>query len=153
MGSVYKITDGVLNYYGSTQDPLRDRLTNHKSPTNKCSTNKMNRDNLTIELVEFVEIEQLKIRENWFIKNNECVNKHAAISSKEEKLAQHRARSKKYYEANKQKCYEANKRARDRPYSCPCGSNIKFGEKTRHHKSKKHINWLTLAPEFDVKLR
>ena len=147
MGSVYKITDGVLNYYGSTQDPLRDRLTNHKSPTNKCSTNKMNRDNLTIELVEFVEIEQLKIRENWFIKNNECVNKHAAISSKEEKLAQHRARSKKYYEANKQKCLASNVSSRIKTgyydkVNCGCGSIINKCEVRRHEQSKKHQKYL-----------
>jgi len=149
MGSVYKITDGVLTYYGSTEQKLQDRLILHKTPSNKCSTSKMNRDNLTIELVEYVEKEQLKIRENYFIKNNECINKQAAFASKEEKLAQHRVRSKKYYEANKQKCYDANDRARKRPYSCPCGSNIKFGEKTRHHKTQKHIKYLlTPAPEF-----
>ena len=88
MGSVYKITDGVLNYYGSTEQSLPDRLTSHKAPSNTCSTNKMNRDNLTIELLEYVEKEQLKIRENYFIKNNECINKQAAITSREEKLAQ-----------------------------------------------------------------
>ena len=142
MGSVYKITDGVLNYYGSTEQSLQDRLTSHKAPSNKCSTSKMNRDNLTIELVEYVEKEQLKIRENWFIKNNECINKHAAITSKEEKLAQHRVRAKKYYEANKQKCYDANRRTRTQPYSCPCGSNIMFGQKSQHNKSQKHIKYL-----------
>ena len=143
MGSVYKITDGVLNYYGSTQDPLRDRLTNHRTPSNKCSTNKMNRDNLTIEEVEFCEdTRNLKKRETWWIENNECVNINKPFRTREEKLAQRRAAAKKYYEANKQKCIEANKLARDRPYSCPCGSNIKYGEKTRHHKTKKHINYL-----------
>ena len=142
MGSVYKITDGVLNYYGSTEQKLHDRLRSHKAPSNKCSTNKMNRDNLTIELLEYVEKEQLKIRENYFIKNNECINKQAAITSREEKLAQHRIADKKYYEANKQKCIDDNKRGRWRHYSCPCGSNILFGEKPRHLKSQKHIKYL-----------
>lgn len=147
MGSVYKITDGDLNYYGSSETTLTRRLTAHKAPTNKCSTNKMNRDNLTIEEVEFCEdTRDLKKRETWWIENNECININKPFRTREEKLERHKVAGKKYYEANKQKCMEANKRARDRPYSCPCGSNIKFGEKTRHHKSKKHINWLTLAP-------
>ena len=148
MGSVYLMSDGILNYYGSTKDRLSDRLTCHKAPTNNCSTKLMNKDKMTIVEVERVEeLEQLKIRENWFIKNNECVNKHAAITSKEEKLAQHRARSKKYYEANKQKCYEADVRSRIKrgeydKITCECGSIMNKGEMTRHKKSIKHINYL-----------
>ena len=40
MGEVYKITDGVLNYYGSTEGNLNQRLINHRTPYNNCSTNK-----------------------------------------------------------------------------------------------------------------
>ena len=143
MGSVYKVTDGELVYYGSTIMPLTRRLTCHKSPSNNCATNKLNRDNLTIELVSWVEdVEQLKVREKWFIENNECVNIILPFTTKEEKLAQHRVISSNYYYANKEKTMAANKRWRAHPYNCPCGSNITNGEKCRHNKSKKHINYI-----------
>ena len=55
MGSVYKVTDGENVYYGSTIKPINQRLSHHKtSSTNCCVTKYMNRDNLTIELVEAI---------------------------------------------------------------------------------------------------
>ena len=144
MGSVYKITneDG-REYYGSTKGTLKERFIIHKTPTNSCATNTFNYDTMVIELVEEVEdINDLKVREKFYIQNRACVNKQVPFATRQEKLDQHKARSSKYYYANKAKCYAAAKKTNDRVYPCPCGSVIRFGEKTRHHKSKKHINFM-----------
>ena len=122
MGSVYKVCDGELVYYGSTRQPLCKRLWEHKKRAeNKCVTKNMNRDNLTIELVEEVEdAEQLLWRERYYIENNECVNKNSAIQTKQERNKYLRTLAKK-------------------PYTCECGSTIQIGGKLRHLESKKHI--------------
>tara|TARA_R110000765_G_C18498162_1_gene555018 strand:- start:21 stop:356 length:336 start_codon:yes stop_codon:yes gene_type:complete len=109
----------------------------------------MNKDKMEIKEVEWVEdVSQLQTREKWWIQNNECVNYLIPLPTREEKLAQHRARSKKYYDKNKKLCGERTyalqkKRNSERPlYNCVCGSKVKDSEKTRHHKSKKHINFI-----------
>ena len=152
MGEVYKITDGVLNYYGSTEGNLNQRLINHRTPSNNCSTNKLNRDNLTIESVEFCEdTRDLKKREAWWIGNNECVNINKPFRTKEEKNALHRARCKKYYEAHKDRALVSNVKSRIKTgqydkITCGCGSIINKCEMYRHKKSKKHINYLKSIP-------
>ena len=136
MGSVYKVTDGENVYYGSTIKPINQRLSHHKtSSTNCCVTKYMNRDNLTIELVEEVEdVEQLLWRERYYVENNECVNKKIPIRTKEESLEL----SRKYNNINK----EHIRQQRTQLYSCECGSVITLRKKSRHFKSKKHINFI-----------
>ena len=151
MGSVYKITDGELVYYGSTRQPLHRRLAIHKCPSSGCETKQMNRDNLTIELVEEIgDEQQLLWRERYYIENNECVNKRIAIQTKEERKEHNNTKTKIYYKLNKElinkkkKEYEQknkeliNERKR-KPYHCECGSVIHTSDKARHFKSKKHI--------------
>jgi len=149
MGSVYLVCDGELCYYGSTETTLKKRLGSHKSTGNGCRTKLMNKDKMEIKEVEWVEdVSQLETREKWWIQNNECVNYKTPSRTKEEELAQHRARSKRYYENNKTKCcnlnYENMKRrnAERGNYECVCGSVVQDSEKYRHHKSKKHINFI-----------
>jgi len=149
MGSVYLVSDGELCYYGSTETTLKIRMKGHKSPSNCCRTKLLNIDKIEISEVEFVEdVSQLEIREKWWIQNNECVNYKTPLPTKEEKLAQHRARSKNYYEKNKKLCNErtytlTKKRDIERGlYKCECGSIVKDSEIRRHHKSKKHNRFI-----------
>tara|TARA_R110000803_G_C11773883_1_gene295662 strand:+ start:40 stop:483 length:444 start_codon:yes stop_codon:yes gene_type:complete len=145
MGSVYKITneDG-REYYGSTIVSLKQRLSCHKAPSNHCATNTFNKDTMVIELVEEVEdIEQLKVREKFYIQNRPCVNKQLPFVNKEEQLAQHRKYSAKYYEHNKERAREASRKQNNKPYKCECGSVIKRGGLWLHLKSNKHINFMT----------
>ena len=148
MGSIYKITDGEKNYYGSTIKTLKKRLSIHKSPSStRCETKYMNKDNMTIELIEVVEdIEQLKWRERYYIENNECVNKNSPVITLEEHNERRRNRSKKHREENKdeyKQYYEENKERikqyNRQPYTCECGSVFNMGDRARHFKSKKHI--------------
>lgn len=85
-GIVYKISGYGLNYYGSTIQPLYERKANHKSHF-KCKDNGRNfctswlilekGDDWTIETIEeleFNDIDELRLRESYYQKNNICVN-------------------------------------------------------------------------------
>lgn len=61
--------------------------------------------------------------------------------------------SKKYYKDNKEKIkeklkeyYKNNKERLNEPYVCACGNTITKKEKSRHMKSKKHLNFITENP-------
>ena len=134
MGSVYKLTDGVLNYYGSTETSLQKRLVSHKKKNNVSHSNKLNRDNLTIELLEFVEnLQELKTRERYFIENNECVNKNIPARTTEE-----RNNYLKNYHANN---YIKNRLKNQNKITCICGRTIQISN-VKHKKSKVHMDYL-----------
>ena len=163
MGSIYKLTDGEQYYYGSTTTTLQQRLAGHKCPANKTISNILNRDNLTIELMEEVEDEsQLRIREQYYLDNYECVNIKRAHNTPEQ-WQQHlkqwqqqywdknkdkinkykktiidktKGYNKKYYETNRDKIIE---KARTK-YTCECGADLSYSHKARHEKTQKHIN-------------
>jgi hypothetical protein len=84
-GTIYKISGYGLTYYGSTIQPLYERKSKHiTSFRNKCSKNHCTSwlifekgDDWTIEPieeVEFEDIDDLRIKESEYQKNNECVN-------------------------------------------------------------------------------
>lgn len=86
-GIIYKIEGYGLTYYGSTIQPLYERKANHKSQyknrekgRNYCSSWVIleKGDDWTIEKIEDIEFEdldELKLREAYYQKNNDCVNK------------------------------------------------------------------------------
>ena len=86
-GIIYKIEGYGLTYYGSTIQPLYERKANHKSQyKNKdkgrsfCSSwliLERGDDWIIepIEEIEFEDIDELRIREAHYQKNNDCVNK------------------------------------------------------------------------------
>ena len=86
-GIIYKIVGYGLTYYGSTIQPLYERKANHKSQfknrekgRNYCSSWIIleKGDDWTIEEIEeleFDDIDELKLREAYYQKNNDCVNK------------------------------------------------------------------------------
>ena len=92
-GKIYKIysyqTDDV--YYGSTTQKLCRRMvghrTDHKQGTGITSKDILKFDDAKIELVEVYSCnnkEELHKREGWYIKNNDCVNKHIAGRTRKE---------------------------------------------------------------------
>lgn len=87
-GIIYKIEGYGLVYYGSTIQNLDDRKYTHKSsfknrdkrPEFYCTSwlifEKGNDWNIEkIEEIEFDDIDELKLREAYYQKNNNCVNK------------------------------------------------------------------------------
>ena len=158
--SVYKLTDGEKVYYGSTIKTLKKRLAGHRSIHNDCETRQLNKDNMTIELLEEVEDKEQRLwRERYYIENNECVNKQTPIISNEEYKElrkKHmtiytervgrdyiRKKDKEYREKNAEKL----KQQRAIPFTCECGSVIVWCGKVQHFKSKKHINFINNIDE------
>jgi len=141
MGSIYILSDGEKDYYGSTTISLGRRLSLHKC-NNDCESSILNKENLTIKLIEEVEDEtQLKWRERYYIENNECVNKRTPVITDEEKKEykkEYRIKNKETRTSYDKEYYNKNKEKKLQPYVCECGAVISFGGRFRHLKSNKH---------------
>jgi hypothetical protein len=161
-GKIYKIEaingDKEDIYVGSTTKAyLCQRMAGHKylykkwklKETHKFTCfdifDKYGVDNCTITLLETVNSnskDELLAREAYYVRTLECVNRLIPGRTKKEYAVENREitneRNKKYYEKNK----EALLTKYNSKYTCECGSNICFGDKARHNKSKKHIEYL-----------
>ncbi len=127
-GKIYKIVCSETNrvYYGSTtQKYLCNRLAGHKYK--KQSTMKDFVD-MKIYLVEHYSCkskQELEDRENYYIKNFECVNQRQAPSG-----TNIRRRETQYNYANKNRI----------KIICECGCKISKLNISTHRKTKKHLN-------------
>lgn len=138
-GKVYKIIDKTNNnvYFGSTTMELQDRLNKHKYAYNSflkhggkksTSCEIIQNGDFYIELVEEInDLENLKMRERFYIENNECVNEKVPYRTTAEiaqskrdwylqniELSKERARvweqnNKERYDNSKKKWTEDNK--------------------------------------------
>ena len=106
---IYKITNGVLDYYGSSCDTFDNRKSGHTSPSNRCTSNKITNSGLpwTMDVIEWFPcscLEQLEDREAWWIMNNECVNEYVpgAVRRAGGKKAYDKKLSAQLYEDNKE---------------------------------------------------
>jgi len=124
--SVYKLTctKTGLVYYGSTKNPLNVRK---NKGWYHCSCKDF--VNPTMECVEKVDnLNNLLIREDYFIRNNECVNKNKAVYNKEDqkkKRLEHKEDKKEYDKKYSKKIVSLKK------YHCSlcntsCGSQSKL---------------------------
>ena len=115
--SVYKITGYGLVYYGSTTKTLNRRKTQHKSDYEKYKSGNhgyvssydilSQGDDWDIELVEIVQDkDQLFVREKYYIKNYECVNKNVPGRTDQEKKEIKKEYDAQWFEANKEKMKE-----------------------------------------------
>jgi len=167
-GIVYKIicnVDPKFCYYGSTKDTLNRRWNRHKSDykswkegkTYNMSTyeyyDKYGIENFEIELVEEIEIsdiEELKVREQYYIDTFDCCNIYAAYTGltrveydskrreeNKKEIAEHKA---EYYQKNKKEILE---KAKEKT-TCECGSIVSKSVLARHKKTQKHQSYLTL---------
>jgi len=101
IGIIYKIEGAGLTYYGSTIQPLCERKSTHRTLYNKyIKSGKSNGlkcmsydifdkcNDWTITEIERIitnkQKNNLLERENYYIENNDCVNKIQAIQSKED---------------------------------------------------------------------
>ena len=97
---IYKLTDcNGLSYYGNSENP-DERFKGHKCASNVCSSNKLDRLSMEIEVIETLPIGSTKkdarIRERWYFDNNDCVNEDRPYVSDEERIQL----KKEYYEKN-----------------------------------------------------
>lgn len=153
---VYNLCDNNNNnYYGYT-DNWKVRWRVHKADKKRnasCSSKKLDLDNTIITIIERgLSKEFSKIWEKFYIQNYECVNIHKYNFNKKEwskkDYEKHKEEMKEYYEKHKERIKERNEKNKERikerdgkPWHCSlCDCNIRWGEKSRHCKSKKHIN-------------
>lgn len=177
---IYKICSdfGDDMYVGSTTNQLSKRMATHRSDyrqwkqgkKGKCSSydifDKYGVDNCKIILVEECKCNnknQLRKKEDEYIRNMDCINKNKAFITDEEKkqykqqyyednkhniLEQVKQnyeqnkdnklqQMKQYYEQNKEKLLEQMKQ----PKHCDdCNCEIRKSDFKKHERSKKHIN-------------
>jgi len=152
-GKIYKIysseTDEI--YIGSTTATLKERLERHyknlkryEKGDKKCYTSSfdiLKYGNVNIELIENFPCnsnKELRIREQYFIKNNNCVNINNAYRSENENKKKRSIYNKTHYEKNKEKIKNDMKKK----YSCECGGKYTHTHKLRHMETKKHLHFV-----------
>ena len=116
---VYRIVGDNGVYIGSTTLTLNERMYRHKHNPNKCSSSIL--ENPKIELIEECAEEERYIREQYWMDNTECVNQQRAVPQK--------------------------RPPRTEPWrfeivNCECGGHYRKCAKSRHFRSKIHINYL-----------
>lgn len=105
-------------------------------------------DNIKIYLIENFPCEnnkQLHVREGYWIKKTECVNKHIPSRTSNEywvdnteKYIKKKERNKKYHENKKEELLEKKKVK----YHCDCGSICGIHKKQIHFRSTKHQEFM-----------
>ena len=90
-------------------------------------------------------IRPLITHDEWkqWSKNYEILNKDV----RKEKKLKNREKNKDKISEQTKKYRELNKDIINAPYTCECGSVFVVCKKSRHFKSKKHINYLNLQKE------
>ncbi len=157
---IYKIwsSKGDKIYIGSTiENYLCQRMGKHRASYKLYNKGKLRYymssfilfneygiDNCNIELIESKECnnkdEKNKL-EGHYIRTLECVNKTIAGRTqkqyKEDNKDKIKEKNKEYNENNKEKIKEK----RQTKFICECGSVICLGDKIKHLKTNKHINF------------
>jgi hypothetical protein len=166
-GKIYKIVCNLTGeiYVGHTaQKYLSDRLSEHRSDYKKWTKGKYNyctsfsiieRNNFQIFLLEKYPctcVEELKVREQFYILNTKCVNKVVPLRTAKEYYSANKdiigGKQKVYYEINKDKLVNYAKNYRDenkdklKEYYENHKDKIKqYREENRDIISSKHKNW------------
>ena len=114
MSYIYKLTDcNGLNYYGSSVNPDK-RFNGHKCSGNQCSSNKLDRLSMVMEIIEELPesytADDVLWRERWYFDNFECVNENRPILSDEERKETEDGR----YEYNKRPEVMAKRKENDK---------------------------------------
>ena len=93
MASIYKITSPSHPgkcYIGSTTTTLNNRLSQHYYDLKlkyKCTSSQLlDQNDAIIELLEICPIENRKVREQFHIDSNYCINKHRVCATPKQKF-------------------------------------------------------------------
>ncbi len=133
-------------YYLNNKDKLCQQ--NHKRYL-------QNKDKISIQSKEYYKNNREKVKQQTseYYKNNQDKIIEYRKANKERKKAYNHDYKKKYHEINKEKLCQINKdyyqKNKDKILEkvnqrivCSCGSEIRFGNKSKHEKSKKHQQYL-----------
>jgi hypothetical protein len=168
-GKIYKIVCHTTNkiYIGSTtKKHLSTRLSCHISDykrfisgkSKECSTSRfvLENDDYLIQLLELLPCEnksELTLREAYYIRMIECVNKHIPNRTLKEYYQDNKQtileKNIEYYHKNKEimsekqkEYYQRNKEKINQKIECECGVVIYKRSITRHIKTKRHQKYL-----------
>ena len=144
---IYKVISkhSKLPYYGSTVQTLRKRYHGHNTTFRRgkkhavCELLKLG--DCKIELVEHYPCntkEELIKREDYYIKNNDCINIRQAYMTKEYEKEYNKKYLKQHYKDNKDKHNERG----NKKITCECGIIYSHRNKARHYKTLKHKKYL-----------
>ena len=145
MGIVYFIQcleTGEI-YIGSTKQTIKKRMKGHRSDSkdnnkNSCSSKQIiDRGNYIYEILEEVDNDILREREQYYIETTDCINMSNSFTSDEDKKEQNKICMKRFR--------EKNPNYRKVKITCECGEIIIKDSKARHIKSKKHQKLLSLC--------
>jgi hypothetical protein len=146
---IYKITNGVLDYYGSSADTYEQRKRNHMTSSNHCTSKKIINSGLPwkMDIIEWFPcscVEELEDLEAWYIMNNECVNEYVpgavrraggVKAYKKQYRANNVDKIKQYRDENA----EAENARRNVKHNCDvCGGKYTMRNKSKHNKTEKH---------------
>jgi hypothetical protein len=167
-GKIYKIEDvgGNMCYIGSTtKDFLSKRMVQHRASYTSFK-NRTRRnvtvftifetyglENCRIVLVELCPCDskdELLKREAYFIRTLKCVNKVVPDRTKAEyaqkRHEEHKEEkdeyNKQYLKKNKETIYAKKATVAE----CECGKTFTYGHKSRHLKTKKHLDYIANIP-------
>ena len=142
-----------LVYYGSTIQPLSQRLAGHRAKqtsylagnANYCSSFEiLALGDYYIELVRVVDFEvkaELLAVEGDLIRNNECVNKIQVGRTGAQYYLDNRAEILEYQATYDAAHVEEIRARKNEKHTCGCGGCFTTTSKARHSKSIKHQAW------------
>ena len=153
---IYKIWSPStgLTYIGSTCSTLSKRISQHKDNKTCYEAGKrsyvtsfkvLDQPDARIDLIEYFPCNnrtELNRREGEIIVQTQCINKQIAGQTKKEynkKYYDKTAERKKEY---RQKNKDAIKARKSQQHKCMCGKIYTLGHKTRHEKTKWHIEYI-----------
>ena len=149
MPFVYKIsspsTDKV--YIGSTKLLLSTRFKAHIANGDCSSKQIIDLDDAVIELIEEVNVDNMKQRERFYIElmREKCINQVIPLRTKKEWHIEHKKeqneRTKIWCEKNKDYMKEKDI-IRSVVNECECGGRFSLKSKSKHSKTKKHLDYL-----------
>lgn len=152
-GKIYKIVCNITNevYYGSTCNYLSSRKAKHNADVKRYDNNNksgkcksydiIKRGDWGMFLVENYPCnnkDELRMRERYYIENNECVNKLRSIISKEE----HKELKQQSYERNKE---EISKRLKERRVNRTEEELLKDKQSNKENYEKNKERYLALC--------
>ena len=135
---IYKITNGVLDYFGSSAEKYKKRKCEHMTPSNQCTSKKIINSGLpwSMDIIEWFPcscVEELEDREAWYIMNNECVNEYVPGA------VRRAGGVKAYYKQYRAENAEAENARRNVKHNCDvCGGKYTMRNKSQHYKTEKH---------------
>lgn len=144
-GKIYKLFSKStgLTYYGSTTKKLEYRMSEHYSTYKAFQEGKhdkyytsfevLHQDDCIIECVLLYPCNnkrELELKEGYYIRNNECVNRIVPGRS-----------IKEWREDNKERIALQNAKYRKEKFTCACGGKYTKDHKSQHMKTKKHKDY------------